>query len=374
MARVVACPFCRRQLRLPGDLLGQLVQCPSCKSTFTAPKEDPFLGLVVPPTRGPGQPPVPAEVDPIPAPVPPQLRPLGSGDDRIADTPAAPPAGQQGERAGFDFPDEDWDEDQERSRYGPGAGRGLGLRGLSSAYRLELGQWFAYAGAHYGPVIGPAVGYLVLSFLMGVAASMVPCGGILFRFCLEPALQAGFTVVYLAQLKGQSWTFADFFAGFNWYGALIANFVLTLLIFVGCLLPFVVLVVLVAQAPPRLNPWLLLVCGSVPIVLLTTYVMLRTTCFSVLLIVDRDCNALEAIKGSWQLSEGHVLGLLGVWVLLGLLAFAGLLLLGVGLLFTLPLAGLAYTAGYLLVAGSRPPLRTADRPRREPGRLDLEEI
>jgi predicted Zn finger-like uncharacterized protein len=37
MANLVAdCPSCRRQLRVPDDLLGKLVKCPSCGTTFTA--------------------------------------------------------------------------------------------------------------------------------------------------------------------------------------------------------------------------------------------------------------------------------------------------------------------------------------------------
>jgi predicted Zn finger-like uncharacterized protein len=36
MANVINCPNCNRALRVPDDLLGQSVQCPSCQTTFTA--------------------------------------------------------------------------------------------------------------------------------------------------------------------------------------------------------------------------------------------------------------------------------------------------------------------------------------------------
>ena len=36
MANVINCPNCSRALRVPDDLLGQSVQCPSCQTTFTA--------------------------------------------------------------------------------------------------------------------------------------------------------------------------------------------------------------------------------------------------------------------------------------------------------------------------------------------------
>jgi hypothetical protein len=36
MANLVNCPNCSRALRVPDELFGQSVQCPSCKTTFTA--------------------------------------------------------------------------------------------------------------------------------------------------------------------------------------------------------------------------------------------------------------------------------------------------------------------------------------------------
>jgi predicted Zn finger-like uncharacterized protein len=36
MPIVVECPSCNRKLRVPDDLLGRLVKCPTCSSTFTA--------------------------------------------------------------------------------------------------------------------------------------------------------------------------------------------------------------------------------------------------------------------------------------------------------------------------------------------------
>ncbi len=43
MANVISCPKCDRQLRVPDDLLGQSVKCPSCGETFTAelPQREP---------------------------------------------------------------------------------------------------------------------------------------------------------------------------------------------------------------------------------------------------------------------------------------------------------------------------------------------
>lgn len=36
----IACPTCSRQLRVPDNLIGQMVKCPSCQNTFVASVEE----------------------------------------------------------------------------------------------------------------------------------------------------------------------------------------------------------------------------------------------------------------------------------------------------------------------------------------------
>ena len=53
MSNVINCPKCERQLRVPDELIGQSVKCPSCGETFTAElskKEPP------PPSSSPSRP------------------------------------------------------------------------------------------------------------------------------------------------------------------------------------------------------------------------------------------------------------------------------------------------------------------------------
>jgi len=50
MIDTVCCPACRRALRVPHDLLGQLVKCPACEQTFTASED-----LEAAPWRPPGR-------------------------------------------------------------------------------------------------------------------------------------------------------------------------------------------------------------------------------------------------------------------------------------------------------------------------------
>jgi predicted Zn finger-like uncharacterized protein len=59
MPEIINCPQCERKLRVPDDLLGQQVKCPTCSTTFTA-------------TAAPSEAPAPApQAAPAPAPPPP---------------------------------------------------------------------------------------------------------------------------------------------------------------------------------------------------------------------------------------------------------------------------------------------------------------
>jgi predicted Zn finger-like uncharacterized protein len=73
MQETTACPSCQRVLRVPDDLKGQQVRCPSCASVFTAGAAEPIL----PP---PAEPP-PLEQEPARAAHAPRLRALPDEDD-----------------------------------------------------------------------------------------------------------------------------------------------------------------------------------------------------------------------------------------------------------------------------------------------------
>jgi len=49
MTEVIQCPQCQRQLRVPEELRGKAVKCPSCSHTFTAPLAGAAETLAVPP-------------------------------------------------------------------------------------------------------------------------------------------------------------------------------------------------------------------------------------------------------------------------------------------------------------------------------------
>lgn len=316
MATLTRCPACRRQLRVPENLLGRQVKCPECGEIFVAVHtEDLTPGMAIPP-RAESQEPPPPE-------------------------PGRPPA----------------------------------LMGLTSDYRINAGQWLHYASIHWSTAVGPMIGYLLLVY--AIFGGLGICVGIiseapgrnpgavalanlvfyLVMILIGPPLLAGLTIVSLAQLKGDPWTFADFFAGFRRYGTLVGNYVLTLVIALGSLIPSILVLIIALATNDQAIFVASLFCFLINY-LAMIYVMMRATFFCVPLIIDRNLGTLEAIQGSWIITRGHFWGLFGTALLLGLIAAAGLLLCLVGALLTVPLTILAQHAGYLLIAGTRRPVES----------------
>src|SRR5262245_54635042 len=87
MPLVVDCPSCQRKLRVPDELLGKRVQCPTCSMTFEA--AEPAIvpvSVVAPPAPAPAEQHVQLALDdeppalPAPAPVSPARRAPGPGN------------------------------------------------------------------------------------------------------------------------------------------------------------------------------------------------------------------------------------------------------------------------------------------------------
>jgi hypothetical protein len=260
---------------------------------------------------------------------------------------------------------EGWDEDYPRpSRDYPEFGV------ISSDYTVNLGRWFEFATAHYGAILGPAIGFLFLfvaiyiglyiGSVVFVLATQSPLGmliGLLAMFCILVPLSGGMTYVCLAELKGRPWTFSDFFGGFSRWGALLLWYLLLLLAY----LPFAVGAgMLLAAAIPLGDTGMLVAAILMAVVLYCAmvYVLLRLAVYSWHLILDKNFGALEAMWGSWTMSRGHFWSLFGITLLMMLINLAGALTCYVGLLFTVPLTSLVTTAGYLLATRRRPFLRS----------------
>jgi hypothetical protein len=340
-------------LRYSPDLqAGAKVRCPHCQSTFAAPGDgsSPSEADDTPqPSEGSGQ-----EITTEPTPVRPSSRvtdePLDERDLR---------------RRFADEEDEDYprfrDEGRRRDPDAP----------LSNDYTIDLNRWFAFGTAHYSAILGPAAGFVAiyigisigLSFVgtflqMALNLPLVNLGpSVANQVLIAPLFNAGLAYVCLRQLNGERWTFADFFAGLRgrYFGNVILNSILMNLLFAPAFACYAGAIFAMTQQKSELALGFL---GGVIVALLATvYFVTRLFYLSLPLILDRDFGVMDAIKGSWKLSEGHFWGLFGMGLLLGLIGVSGVCLCYIGSLLSLPFMMIVQMAGYLDIAGIDPPLR-----------------
>lgn len=397
------CPQCNAKLRRSPSLrVGGLVQCPKCQNRFPVPPEE---------ERSASEEPPPAAPPPRPRPRDDDLE-LDREEDheawderrgrrdfeptatrRAEDQPAWSGGGE------IDLPPRSRSRAEEDEDY-PISRRDYGGE-PSSDYVIDVGQWFTHAKQHYAAILGPAVGFLaicgaiwfalyliqqavVFAFIGakgGFAAGGPPPGfnispeelllmqaiqvgaSATCQILLQTPLLSGLTNVCLAQLKGDRWSFGDFFGGFRRFPAIASLALVSQLI--G--LPFPVSQLLGSYLQQRAFAAGQFGAGPIPEALLCQafgylwllvygVVWVKLMFFARELVFDRGYTAVEAMSASWKMSNGHFWALLGIGLLLGLINTGGFFACCIGLLFSVPFVALTFTSGYLLSGGTCPPV------------------
>jgi hypothetical protein len=236
---------------------------------------------------------------------------------------------------------------------------------LPTDYRVEMGQWFRYGFAAWGSVVGPILGFGLLAGLLcvpvGFLARFIPLVGPLLYWVAVAPLPLGPLLVTLQQLKGKPWSFKDLFRGYLWFGhihlfELIMGAIGGICIFLPTLVASLGYI-WVAGGPEEILPggfnWGILV--AIPGFAVALWLWVRVGLFTLPLMVERGYNVFAAIGANWRLTGRNFLSLLGFSLLMGLLAYSGLLLCGIGVVGTAPLALCVTSAAYLMIAGLDPP-------------------
>lgn len=71
-------------------------------------------------------------------------------------------------------------------------------------------------------------------------------------------------------------------------------------------------------------------------------------------IIERDCNALEALSKSWEATKGESLNIFLLGLVFALINFVGALLCGIGMLVTIPMTLIAFALIYRILTGGKP--------------------
>lgn len=179
----------------------------------------------------------------------------------------------------------------------------------------------------------------VIYFAITLGLNFIPLLGSIAVLLLTPALELGFTKLYMDISYGRNAEVGTLFSGFSQFGQAILTYLLiaglSLLVSVVILLPFVVLLVVGIEL------------GSTGIVLgaaawyfvamiLLIYFTLGLIFVFYIMAENPDLSALDLLKASWSMMKGHrfeyiILTLSFIpWILLGAIT------LGIGYIWVVP--------------------------------------
>ncbi len=188
---------------------------------------------------------------------------------------------------------------------------------------LPLSDYFKTGWGLFKQYPGGFVSFCLLNLVIQVALNRTPYVGAVAAAVVGTPLFMGNFIVSAKLLQGQTPEFRDFFAGFQFFLPLL------LLSLVTCL--FIVI-----------GTMLLIVPG---VYLFVAYL------FASYLVVDRRQDFWPAMELSRRTINPRWFGYFAFTLLLVLLNLAGALLLGLGLLVTIPLSFCVVTAAYAEVFG-----------------------
>jgi len=197
-----------------------------------------------------------------------------------------------------------------------------------------LGAWISQGWQMVTGDFWPFVGAALLVGVIGLVS---------LGICVPP-LQVGLFLMCLKKYDGRPVRASDVFQGFQYFGA---SWGLALLMAVVILVPS-------AIVSAVLIPMLRAVSADPSVAMLAFYgveiplaMLVWTVCFfSLPLIADGAGGAIDSIRLSWDCVRGDFLSYLGTYIVIALIASAGVITCYVGALFTAPLGACCWVAAY----------------------------
>ena len=185
-------------------------------------------------------------------------------------------------------------------------------------YQVHIGDYFSTGMNLFKQNLGNFIGFTLVFLIINSVLSFIPVVGSIISMGVNGPLVAGYYLVAKKLINNETTEFGDFFAGFSYFLPLfLAGLVSSLFITLGILL--------------LVLPGIYLAVGYF---------------FTTLLIIDKDLTFFEAMETSRKLVTKRWFSFFGFGLLIGLLNMCGVLLFGLGMMFTVPLTMCAIAAAY----------------------------
>lgn len=245
----------------------------------------------------------------------------------------------------------------------------------AAAGRVEIGRclsrgWESYKN-HFGPCVLPSLAFIAISILLQIPGALIQMGleSVKGRADLLPLILTGHAInAFFAALASavsmiltgglmyfsinalrSTPKFSDLFAGFrppHWWRISVAGVAVTLaMIVAGCLIVIPGVVLSVSMK----NQSVLIAVAAVFAAVFIYGSVAFTYTFP--LIIDRQLGVLEGLLTSFKTVHRQWWQVFALFLLVGILMIAGLLVCCIGVIFTLPLGYLMLAEGYRQLFG-----------------------
>jgi uncharacterized membrane protein len=178
----------------------------------------------------------------------------------------------------------------------------------------NLGSWISRGW----DILTADMGKFLLFGLIYIVVVAIASSTVIGEFLVMGPLQVGLFLVIFAKMRGEEVKVGDIAKGFNFFvAAVLSNILISVFSAVGFLL-----------------------CIIPGIIVTALYV------FTPAFIAEKNLDFWEAMEASRNLTKDYVFEMVLFVVILGLINFIGVLLCGIGIIFTLPLTYAAIAVGY----------------------------
>ncbi|HAD13479.1 MAG TPA: hypothetical protein DCF33_13720 [Saprospirales bacterium] len=217
-----------------------------------------------------------------------------------------------------------------------------------------ISQGFDFMNKNFGMLLG----FMLVSGVISFFVQLIPIAGVFISIIIAPALQIGYAQFTYAAVKENRVDFAEFFKGFNRIGPLVVTYILSALIITAAMVPGLILWYQagmfdwfsgIIDEYPFFDDitgfeesvdmgffWIgtmLIALGAIIVGVLFTWALNLVWFFEI--------TPSEALAASRKLVSRNWVSLIIFIVLSGIIAGLGLLLCGIGILYTAPAMAVA---------------------------------
>lgn len=212
---------------------------------------------------------------------------------------------------------------------------------IEEGYEFRFGDYISQGFSLVQRNLGGFIGFALLYFAIQMGGALIPIIGSLALFVISPALTIGPYHVSHKLDRDQPVEFADFFRGFDKLGNLFVTSLLTTLMIVAALIPGIVLMMafgISAFVGGRFDAdanWGLFLVAILIIMLPIIYLGISYM-WAPMFVWFYDLDAWSAMEASRRIIGKNWWLIFGFAIVCGLIAMLGVIMLLIGLLFTIP--------------------------------------